>query len=54
MIRSLREAFAGSERKAYSEEEDHNQEMYAKSVLQRVVQLRGSIRTDTGMTIIQV
>jgi len=50
VIRSLREAIAGSERKAYSEEENHDQEMYAKPVLQWVVQLRGPIRTDTGTT----
>jgi len=48
LIRSLREAVAGSQWKANSEEKDDDQKMHAKSVLQRVVQLRSSIRTDTG------
>lgn len=48
VIRSVRKVVAGSERKANSKEEDDDQEMYAKPVLQRVVQLRSSVRTDTG------
>jgi len=36
--RSVREVVACSERKAYSQEEDDDQEMYIKPVLQRVVQ----------------
>jgi len=48
VIRSVREVVAGSQRKANSQEEDDDQEVYIKSLLQRVVQLRSSIRTDTG------
>jgi len=48
VFRPLRETVAGSERKANSEEEDNDQEVYVKPVLQRVIQLRGSVRTDTG------
>jgi len=48
MIRSLREAVAGPQREANSQEKDDHQEMYAKPLLQRVVQFRGSIRTNTG------
>jgi len=47
-VRSVREVVAGSQRKANSQEEDDDQEVYIKSVLQRIVQLRGSVRTDTG------
>ena len=46
--RSVREAVAGAERKANSQEEDDDQEVYIKPLLQRVVQLRGSFWTDTG------
>ena len=46
--RSVREDPPDAERQASEEEEDHHQEEHAEPLLQRVLQLRGPLRADSG------
>jgi len=48
VYRSIREAGAADERKEDQEEKVNNQEMHTEPVLQRVVFVRGCVRTNPG------
>ena len=48
VYRSLREVVAAAERKAHQEEEIVGQEVYTEPILQRVIYVWSSVRTNSG------
>ena len=50
--RSVRQDRSSIERQEIQEEEDNDQEVHVESILQRVVHVRGRLRTDSGKTLI--
>ena len=52
--RSVRETVTDDEWKASEEEEDFDQEMYIESILQRIIYIRSTFRTDSGSFLLEL